>query len=91
MNKQTCLEKPWQPGYPVHEYIDGKIEDHDHAQPNDTVIYSIIDTHYYLHGWEPANQKEGDYYHAVGGNFFPVPGRYLLPFNEGQYTVGGDA
>jgi hypothetical protein len=55
MNKQTCLDKPWQPGYPVHQYIDGKIEDHDHLLPNDTVIYSIIDTHYYLNGWIPAN------------------------------------
>jgi len=49
----------------------------------------MTDVHYYLHGWEPTNQKEQDWYTALGGNFSHIPGEYILPFNEGFYIVTG--
>jgi len=55
------------------------------------VIYSMIDVHYYLSDWTPVNRKNCDWYNAVGGNFFPLPGRYILPFNEGRYVIDGDS
>jgi len=82
-NKRVCTAKAWQPGFPNHEYIDGLIEQHDTVYPNAQVIYSLIDVHYYLADWQPANRKHGDWYNAVGGNFFNLPGKYRLPFNEG--------
>lgn len=27
---------------------------------------------------------------VVGLNFFDVPGKYILPFHEGRYTLTGD-
>ncbi len=51
----------------------------------------MIDVHYYLSGWTPANRKDGDWFNAVGGNFFPAPGEYLLPFNEGKYIIDGQS
>lgn len=87
MNFVNCLQKKWRPGFIDHEYVRGYIEEHDEVLPNSKVIYSLIDVHYYLSDWTPANVKPGDWYNAVGGNFFPTPGRYLLPFNEGVYLI----
>jgi len=35
--------------------------------------------------------KPQDRFEAVGANFFPTPGRYVLPFREGVYTITNDA
>lgn len=56
---------------------------------HDDVIYMISDVHYYLGETVLANQKRDDYYSCVGGNFFPVPGKYVLPFNEGMVCIDG--
>jgi hypothetical protein len=29
--------------------------------------------------------------HVVGGDFFQLPGTYVLPFREGTYTITGDS
>ena len=36
------------------------------------------------------NKKYNDYMSVVGLNFFDVPGRYILPFHEGRYSLAGD-
>jgi hypothetical protein len=51
----------------------------------------MIDSHYYLKDWRPANTKPGDWYNCVGGGFCGLPGKYELPFNEGLYMVDGNA
>ena len=51
----------------------------------------MIDVHYYLTSWIPMNRKRCDWFNAVGGNFFPAPGEYALPFNEGRYIIDGQS
>lgn len=48
------------------------------------------DVHYYLSDWKMTNMKQNDWYTCAGANFFALPGRYRLPFNEGEYMVRGD-
>jgi len=86
-----CLQKTWRPGHIDHEYVVGYIQDHDYRMSRARVMYYMTDVHYYLSDWRPANQKETDYFNCVGGNFFPLPGVYNLPFNEGTYIISGDS
>lgn len=44
--------------------------------------------HYYLTGWTPLSVGEHDLIFTTGGHFFPAPGKYVLPFNEGAYHIG---
>jgi len=55
------------------------------------VVYQVFDVHYYLQGWKPLCSAPHDIVHVVGGDFYDLPGRYLLPFHEGHYTINGDA
>jgi len=91
MNRPNVVGRKWMAGYINHEYIDGLIEENDPFLANVKVIYSLIDVHYYLGDWIPGNSKEGDWYNAIGGNFFPLPGKYHLPFNEGMYVIDGES
>lgn len=89
-NHDKALNAVWFPGHPDHEYIIGKIEDHDLAYDH-RVIYCMSDVHYYLYGWNPTNQKDKDWFVCTGNNFSHLPGRVVLPFGEGIVTVTGDA
>lgn len=51
----------------------------------------MSDVHYYLDGWTPRNVKDEDWYTCIGANFHHMPGKYMLPFNEGYYSIDGDA
>jgi len=50
----------------------------------------VYDVHYYLDNWVPIAKGADDQVHVVGGDFFGLPGQYLLPFHEGSYSVSGD-
>jgi hypothetical protein len=79
----------WQPGYPDHEYIIGKIEQNDRAY-NHRVIYWMSDVHYYLYKWKITNKKAKDWFICTGNNFAHLPGRIVLPFGEGIVSQTGD-
>lgn len=67
---------------------DRYIEEIDRNQGDVSVIYSVMDCHYYLKEWlrGPANQKEQDKM-FIGGNCYTLaPGKHQLPSREG-YTV----
>lgn len=49
-----------------------------------TIFYTLFDVHYYLGGWQPLHPGR---VLLVGGDFATMPGRYVLPLHEGQYTV----
>lgn len=96
-NGETVMNKEWVPGQPAHLYRKMTIQQWEAsneadawAARNDVVVtYQLFDVHYYLGGWKPKWSEEKHSVHAVGGMFHVVPGRYLLPANEGEWYRDG--
>lgn len=48
------------------------------------IHYLLIDVHYYLSDWQPI---PGQLIYTVGANFPLLPGDYVLPANEGTFSI----